>query len=472
MHSWQVVDPEQRSRQAAAELDPGLLMAIVAGAPDAILLTDASGLIRYANEHAGRLFGYAADALRGLSVDSLVPSDLVDRHREHRRTYSENPQLRPMGLGLELMARHHDGTSLPVEVSLSPLQVDGSTVFVAIVRDVSDRREADAALRRLQRLLDSSGEALFLCDHSFSRFLYVNEGAASLTGYPRGDLTKLAPADLAADPEERPWASLVSQDHEAPGAAAALGRLRRLDGTVVDVHILFEPFDWGAELAWAAFTHDLTDQLRAEHERQRAEQAIALAEEQERIARDLHDTVIQSLFGIGLSLQAVAGMTADGRVGERVERAIGGIDDAIRSMRATIFALHGSSPLSGGLREATYQLAREISSSLGFIPTVSVHGPVDFRIPDDVSEQLVPALREALTNVARHANATAVEVDLSVGDEVILTVADNGVGIADHPGWGNGLDNLRHRAEALGGSFKVQAVKPGGTVLEWRAPLG
>jgi PAS domain S-box-containing protein len=124
----------------------------VEAAPDAVLVVDATGRIGLANAEAERLFGYPRAVLVGMAVETLVPARARAVHEEHRRRYQEAPRTRPMGAGLELAAVRRDGTEVPVEISLSPVQAGGKTLVIAAVRDVSDRRREERRIRMLQAM--------------------------------------------------------------------------------------------------------------------------------------------------------------------------------------------------------------------------------------------------------------------------------------------------------------------------------
>ena len=196
---------------------------------------------------------------------------------------------------------------------------------------------------------------------------------------------------------------------------------------------------------------------------------VAVLEERDRIARDLHDLVIQRLFATGLQLQGIRRMV-DAEVHERLGRAIEDIDTTIRDLRAAIFELHHR-PSRRSLRSDIQALVAEYAEPLGFRAGLTCTGPLDAVVPVTVRPQILAAIREALSNVVRHAEATEVSVEVTATPtEVITRVSDNGVGVAatDHQ---SGLRNLRDRAEALGGAVRLQRKQPRGTVLELRAPL-
>jgi signal transduction histidine kinase len=199
---------------------------------------------------------------------------------------------------------------------------------------------------------------------------------------------------------------------------------------------------------------------------------LTLTEDRERIARDLHDTVIQRVFAVGLSLQGLVGRIRDPEVSERLQNAVGDLDETIRQVRTTIFALDPPPIAQGGLRAQALELCAQAARSLDFTPELRFVGPLDL-VPLGVSTEVLATLREALSNVARHARASQTEVNLTAtGKELHLQVTDDGVGIGqDAPGDGRGLPNMAERAEALGGSFTLSARPSGGTVISWRVPI-
>ncbi|WP_460105328.1 GAF domain-containing sensor histidine kinase [Streptomyces sp. YKOK-J1] len=211
----------------------------------------------------------------------------------------------------------------------------------------------------------------------------------------------------------------------------------------------------------------------AEH-RQETEQ-LTLFGDRDRIARDLHDQVIQRLFADGLALQAVLGHVRDlPTVSERIARVVDDLDDTIKIIRSTVFGLQhrDRQQRTGGLRAQLLVVTDEATQSLGFAPALRMTGLLDTEVPDTHAGHALAVLREALSNTARHAGATAVEVTAeAAGRTLRLTVADNGRGIAPAVTRRSGLANLRSRAEELGGTFCVARRDPAGTRLEWTVPL-
>jgi signal transduction histidine kinase len=200
---------------------------------------------------------------------------------------------------------------------------------------------------------------------------------------------------------------------------------------------------------------------------------IAVVDERERVARDLHDTVIQRLFAVGLSLEDLSQNTADRVMLRKLETAAMGVEDSIRLLRTTIYGLNTFNN-EHGIRAGVLSLLDELNEVVGFEVTATFDGPVDSAIPDEIGDQLPSILREAITNISRHADATAASVALSLdGECLILVVRDNGRGIVDGDvrAGALGLLNMRQRAEGLLGQFSIECPDTGGTVLTWRVPV-
>ncbi|GAA1648259.1 two-component system sensor histidine kinase [Kribbella alba] len=202
---------------------------------------------------------------------------------------------------------------------------------------------------------------------------------------------------------------------------------------------------------------------------QRDQSMLAVLEDRDRIARDLHDLVIQRLFATGLQLQGMHRMVRPD-VQERVSRAVEDIDATIRDLRAAIFELHHQ-PGQRSLRADVQGLVEEYASALGFRPELICTGPIDSAVPASVRPQILAAVRESLSNVVRHAQASTVKVELAVTSaDVTARVTDDGVGVTSSDRR-SGLRNLEDRAAALGGAIRLGSNQPHGTVLELRAPL-
>jgi signal transduction histidine kinase len=204
-------------------------------------------------------------------------------------------------------------------------------------------------------------------------------------------------------------------------------------------------------------------------------QDAAVFEDRDRLARDLHDTVIQRLFAVGLSLQSIAAASTP-IISDRLSGAVSDLDETIRQIRSSIFEL-GITEQTSGARSSLLSVVRSLEPVLGFEVKVSFEGPVDSAISVDLTEHLLAVLREAITNIGKHAKATTAEVKLSVNSsDCTLTIRDNGKGMPGSTerhgtGYGLGLGNLVRRADKLKGKFTIGDATPNGTLLTWQVPL-
>jgi signal transduction histidine kinase len=201
---------------------------------------------------------------------------------------------------------------------------------------------------------------------------------------------------------------------------------------------------------------------------------LSLLEDQERIARDLHDTVIQRLFATALSLQGATRLIRDGEARRRVEAAVEDLDTTVRHIRAVIFDVATTRTHAASVRREILDTAREAARPLGFAPRVVFDGPVDTQISGALADDLLGTLREALSNVARHAHAHSVLVEVEVdGERAALRVTDDGVGMSAEArsAGGRGTANMVSRAERHEGRCSISLPAAGGTVVEWTVPL-
>jgi signal transduction histidine kinase len=245
-----------------------------------------------------------------------------------------------------------------------------------------------------------------------------------------------------------------------------------VEGVLVVCRLLGRPRFVEADLAMAA---DFAGQASIALELMRAQalhQAMALAEDRSRIARDLHDHVIQQLFGTGLELQSIAGAISSPPLTKRVMDAIAHLDESITQIRTAIFALApapSGEDTGIGLRHRILDLVGEVASAFQSTPSVGFAGPVDLAVSSSLADDVVAVTREALTNAGKYAGGTSAIVTLSVDEaSLTVTIADDGTGIESARR--SGLANLEQRAESRGGTLSI-ATGSDGTRLEWKVPL-
>ena len=210
-----------------------------------------------------------------------------------------------------------------------------------------------------------------------------------------------------------------------------------------------------------------TDQC-SEQCSEQAERAIAA--ERRRIATALHDVTIRQLFDVGLAVQGTMAITGDPRIAHRLEEIVDELDATISAIRSTVFAFEvRPAGTSTGLRRRVVDAAIEAAELLGHDPAVSFSGPVDTAVPEALGDRLLAVLQGALSDVARHAHASATTIELSVTTDIVLQVTDDGAGTTGAPR-ASGSRDWRRWAEALGGGLEVVDRSAGGTCLRWWVP--
>ena len=467
------------------------------------------------NPAAQELFDYGGDEIIGRHVGDLVP----DQSRMIFEELLDGASQGVRQLARDTQWRGRDSRLIDVAVSVSPLrfQSDQLTGFSFIVRDISERKRAEGELRRLV-----AEEELFMRQHAAAAEIRLkllsgadlNESLAIIcqrsaelvdaqvvaigrwTGNDLNVIAGVGPVrDVVAGPPlppdsfmaqvvergvtievaRRGDASRVPVSDEMP-AGPTLGVPIVVNGDTVGAMTFVR--ENGAPrygVADRLFAETLAAQVAIafEFERARADrELVMLSGDRERIARDLHDLVVQRIFGAGISLQSALSRIESGFVKERVNSAVDQLDETIREIRNTIFSLNN--PIIGNdeLRVQVLDLANRAGESLGFAPVVSVELDSHTTIPEVICHHVVAVVREGLSNIARHAEASAVEVSLATSATALtVVIVDDGVGLKDVTR-SSGLQNLASRAGALGGVFNVGTQSGGGTRLEWTVPLG
>jgi len=477
---------------------------LVEGVGDhAIFMLDPSGRVMTWNAGAQRIKGWSADEIIGRHFSVFyLPEDVAagQPERDLERAATEG---RAQSEGWR---RRANGRRFWAETTLSALREPDGTLrgFAKVTRDRTEHHQVRARLESLVelnraalenrpenellalvvgRIRAMTGATLVVAwaplpaGETFAVVGAQGDGAGALAGTSVGSDSIVTAVARAGRPE---MAADLLGDERAPYVLADAGLKSAL---FLPLHAAGETFAVigiaQARGADALEPHDI-DLLQAfgiqasasiafARARREVEQ-LQIVSERERIARDLHDTVIQRLFAVGLSLEAT-GRRPLPEIQERLQQAVTDIDDTIRSIRTSIFTLQTRAEEANGLRARVLQVVSELAPTLGFEPSVRFEGPVDTIATFELTDNLEAVVRETLTNTARHAHATRTEVTVAAGDEVILTVVDDGRGSDsfERPG-GNGVMNLTDRARNLGGTATITEVVPHGTRVEWRVP--
>jgi signal transduction histidine kinase len=351
-------------------------------------------------------------------------------------------------------------------------------VLAGIARQARELSDADLAVLALPGE-DGRGLAITYAegdDADAARGLVLPAGH-SLSGQVLATGEPVTSADFAHD-ERASQAARGAMSQIGPAVVFPLGAPGNVRGVLtIGRRHGAPPFPQARADVVASFAAQAGVALELAASRAEAER-LSVLEDRDRIARDLHDLVIQRLYATGMSLQGTMSMVTRPEVASRITNAVDAMDETIKEIRSTIFQLQArGTPAQPDLRGEIVALVEEMTDTLGFAPSLRLGSGLGGDVRPEVAEQALAALREALSNAARHANASQVDVTVDMGSDGMLTVqvADNGNGI---PAGGrrSGLRNLAGRAEKLGGELRLEPADPGtpapGTRLEWRVPLG
>lgn len=505
------------SSQRAADRARQRLLRLLDLDPDAVFIIDADTTeIEYANAGAVSLLGYSRDELTAMTLQALTPSYSKERHQalldegEREGTGRRHE--------VDVIRRARDGSDIPCDSRVQ--LVEGATrTFIVVDRDARERKALEALKVRhagvielvaavttmvltdatpnavyqrivegIAGLLDCEIVSLVLWDTMAGRFTIA---AAAGGSDPSSEVDRKAGRVFDEMPVDEAtvlsWATREEALHFAEPPEALPSRLRAILGPGLIVRFPGPDAARGILVAFRARDQQAFAELDVEILESYAQQAavvlalgharadqqrLALLEDRQRIARDLHDTVIQEVIGVGMQLDAASHITSDPAIRDLSNVLIDQLDETIRRLRTVVFDAR-SRPVAQSTSEAVRSLVSEAARALGHPPALTVTGDLD-ALPPAVTEHLIPALREALSNVARHARATETTVKITVVDrEIVLTVDDNGCGPGNGTNTGNGIGNLQERAGILAGSAALTPLPGGGSRLTWtaRAPL-
>lgn len=457
-----------------SDVAPDEAWAMVEASPDGMLLTDEMGVMLFVNARLEEMFGSNRAELLGRTVEELIPSRFRYVHRAHRTRYRARPTTRAMGSALDLWAARADGSEFPVEVSLSPLETGGRFCIMATVRDITERHDAEADARGVREAVDAATDGVFIFESDSLLYCYANDGAAAQVGYPRKALVSMTPLHIAPEYTDASLREVIAPLVSGEVSSIEITTIhRRSDGTdiPVEIELKAERGVLGRPPRVSAVARDVTERLErdaAHAARELAEQLIA---DRERVAGDMHDLVIQRLFGAGMGLQAIQSLINDPIAADRVAATVLDLDQAIAELRGAIFRLTAAPDMS--LSATIERVIDDAARRMSVQPVLVVQGDIE-TIPSLAAENLVAALSESLSNVVRHAEATEVSVTVRVEEQTLeLLVVDNGKGISEaDTSRGNGLANLERRAADLAGSVTIaDALATGGTKVHWIASL-
>ncbi len=386
------------------------------------------------------------EALAAAAGVAVQNADLFEQARGRQRWLAASAEIQG-----ELLAGASDDDALAL-IAQRTLELTAADT-TAILLDPS----GDGGTFRIRALAgpDDTGALGRAVDSADSVLREVVDGRTAVLAGPEGDV-------LSSVAGLTPHASVVAVPMRAQETVTGVLLALRHNGGAA-----FHP---GVVPLLTSFADQATLAL-ALGERNRTQRKLDVFADRDRIARDLHDHVIQRLFATGLQLQSTLRRIEDTTVRERVGQAVGELDRTVREIRTAIFDLHTlDEGTAGGLRRRLLDTAAEAAAGSGLSPAVRISGPVDVLVPPEVGAHAVAVVREGVSNAVRHGHATAVTLTVEAADgHLLIDVTDDGIGI-DPTAARSGLRNLEERAQKCGGTLDVHPARPG-TRLTWRVPL-
>jgi PAS domain S-box-containing protein len=463
----------------------GMFKDVVEFAPDAFILTDGDGKIVRVNARTEQLFGYRRQELLGQAVELLLPQRLRDGHVQHRQGYTRDPKSLRMGTGIA--CRRKDGSEFPGDINLSPLQTTRGQLYMAVVRDMSERKQQEdqllEAARYARSLLESSLDPMAMIDRS-GRLVDFNSATERITGLSREQLAGSDAASKFTHPEElyRGFQLVLAQGQVLDFPMA----IRHASGKVIDVLCNASLYRNAQGEVIGVFTsaRDVTESRRIQQEVHTSRQHLrelaaqletAREEERKHIAREVHDELGQVLTALRMdvSLLRLRFGALDPQLAGKVQDMKHLVDRGIQGVRNVATNLRPAA-LDMGLIAALEWLCNE-SSSRTDIPCILRMNQDEFDLDEARAVVVFRIVQESITNIARYAQATQINIDLAQnGDELRVTVQDDGQGFDPAQAAGKksfGLLGMRERALALGGRLDIQSAPQQGTTIALTIPL-
>jgi len=467
---------EYRLMESALRESEQRLRAIWETAVEGIITIDERGIIESLNPAACRIFGYSPEEVVSQNVSMLMPSPDRERHDGYIANYLRTGQAKIIGIGREVAGQRKDGTSFPMDLSISEVRLGDRRLFTGMVRDITERKRAVEALReseqRMRAILETAVEGIITIDER-GVVESLNPAACRIFGYSPEEVVGRNVSMLMPSPDREQHDGYIA-NYLRTGQAKIIGIGRevvgqRKDGTLFPMELSIGEVRLGERRLFTGFVRDIS-------ERRELEQAVATAAEQERtrIARELHDGLGQQLGGL---LFLMNGLHRDLQSANAPQEETAGqlskeLSTALTQARSLAHELYSVPPDPEGLVEALENLAERVATERGV--ACEFTGEASMLVHNQaVASHLYRLSQEATHNALKHSRATRIDIELvRQPGQVELRVRDNGIGLPAQPDSpGLGLRTMQQRARLIGGRLKVHTNASGGVEVVCSVPI-
>jgi PAS domain S-box-containing protein len=467
---------------------------LVESAMDPVISVDENQRVVLFNAAAEKVFRWPRSAVIGEPLDMLIPAEYRERHRAHVAQFGRTGVTsRRMGGSQVLCALRADGTTFPIEASISQHDEGGRRIYTAILRDITERLEGEERLARsearLRGILDSAMDAIITVDEA-QRIVLFNDAAEKMFGCPRAEALGAPLAWFIPERFRGDHAGYVKRFGDTRVTSRRMGRARivtglRRTGEEFPIDASISQLTESGNRFYTVILRDVSDLVEAEAEVRRSREelrelatAASSAREQEktRIAREIHDELGQAMTTLKMDLSLIRVTTPDAGADllARLDKMERQVDATIAAMRRIAADLRPLTLDDLGLVPAIESLVNNFTQSTGIPCELAVSQP-EFRLTDAQATAVFRIVQEALNNAAKHAHASQVEVTLaSDGSAINVTVRDNGHGCATAAAPranAYGILGLRERAYLLGGEARITRAPGEGTEVDVTLPL-
>lgn len=456
-------------------------------APDGIIIINDKRKIMLVNNRVKELFGYDKDELIDQPIEMLIPEASRPKHEKHHNTYFDNPQVREMGVGLELFALKKDGSTFPVEISLSPITSEEGILVAASVREITERTKAEQQIRRERdlsdKLIDSLPGVFYFYDDK-GKFIRWNRQFEVVTGYSGKEISEMHPSDFFEGAEKDYIIERISKVF-TEGTSDAEAHFISKDNKRIPYYFKATSMMYEGKLCLLGTGIDITERKLAEKQvMETAEQLRELTahlqsvqeEERTTIAREIHDELGQQLTVLKMDIAWLNKKikTDDTVVNEKFSEALSSVDETIRSVRRIATSLRPSLLDDLGLTAAIEWQVQEFEKRTGII--ISFIDNLTPSVPaKSISIEIFRILQESLTNIARHAKAQHVKIILEKEeDKLLFSVQDDGAGFDEQAVKEKktlGLIGIKERVLLLGGNCIIESLPKKGTTVRVVIPF-